>query len=339
MTLTMLSDETALFSRPFFFNVCSAGARLLSGMTIAVMLLVLLAFLVPFMTDATSFSYIRSALAAERLIEELVRRAIPTRIEGKDVTKWIILVALFILSGSFSRSGERFHNRAEYLRYKASLEEFKGRMHLSDSSVILSPLNQKLEELKTVKRKDREQLLREFAETKKRLDEMGKDLAFLSIDVVDSLGLKTGEERAAVEHDFKEYKRFVEGKLAASGCLKSTWTPDGVMSCFTTVDAAVRAGREVVQGLDWFNRSVKTIRGTFGVRCGVNSGFVYFDDGLPLEEVSDRVIDVAAHIQKKARPNTVRVAKPAIEPLNERSGFEPAGMVVDGYEVYEWRKQ
>jgi len=43
-------------------------------------------------------------------------------------------------------------------------------------------------------------------------------------------------------------------------------------------------------------------------------------------------------MQKNAQPNTVCVAKPAIEPLNDRIGFEPSGKIVDGYEVYEWRK-
>jgi class 3 adenylate cyclase len=323
--------------RPLLFGLSALGARVLSGMMIAVMLLVILAFVAPVVEDAQSFSYIRSALAAERAIESTVKTWIPTRIAGKDMTRWIILAGMFILSGVISRAGERLHNRASYLKYKANLDIWKSQMNLSDNAIILSPLNRKLEALKTARRKDREELLRDFAETKKRLDEMGKDLAFLSIDVVDSTGLKMAEERAAVEHDFKEYKRFVEGKLSSSGCLKATWTPDGVMSCFTTVDAAVRAARDVINGLDSFNGNVKTIRGNFRVRCGVNAGFVYFDETLPLEEVSDRVIDIAAHIQKKAKPNTVSVAKPAIEPLAERSGFEPAGTVVDGYEVYEWR--
>lgn len=323
--------------RPFLLGLSAAGARLVSGIMVAVMLLVLLTFVVPIVENATSFSYIRSGLSMEQMLEDAVRTNIPTRIAGKDMTRWIIIVSMFIFSGTFSRAGERFHNRAEYFKYKANLELWKAQMNLSDNAVILSPLNRKLEQLKNARRKDREELLRDFAETKKRLDEMGRDLAFLSIDVVDSTGLKMGEERAAVEHDFKEYKRFVEGKLSASGCLKATWTPDGVMSCFTTVDAAVRAGRDVINGLESFNRNVKTMRGSFRVRAGVNAGFVYFDDTLPLEEVSDRVIDIAGHIQKSAKPNTVSVAKPVIEPLSERTGFEPAGKVVDGYEVYEWR--
>jgi hypothetical protein len=110
------------------------------------------------------------------------------------------------------------------------------------------------------------------------------------------------------------------------------------MSCFQFVEAAVAAAREILIDLDYFNSTIKSMRRDFAVRCGVNSGFVYFDESIPLEEISDRVIDIAGHMQKNAKPNSVCVAKPAIEPLNERNGFEPAGRVVDGYEVYEWIK-
>jgi class 3 adenylate cyclase len=332
----MHSDDPKTLLKPHLLNLSSFAARLLGGAMIAVVFLVLLTFVAPFIDDANSYTYLRGALTLEHKIEEAVRSNIPTRISGKDMTKWVLIVGMFILSGSLSRAGERFHNSAEYLRYKANLETWKAGRNLSDDAT--SPLNQKLEQIKTAKRRDREELLKDFAEAKRRLDEMGRDLAFLSIDVVDSTGLKMGEERAAVEHDFNAYKRFVDTKLSAHGCLKSTWTPDGVMSCFTSVDAAVRAAREVINGLELFNANVKTMRRHFHVRCGVNLGFVYFDDHMGLEEISDRVIDTAAHIQKKARPDTVSVSKPAIEPLNERVGFEPTGAVVDGYEVYEWRK-
>jgi class 3 adenylate cyclase len=203
-------------------------------------------------------------------------------------------------------------------------------------------MNQKLERLeasgKTVGKADREGLLHMFADIKKKLDQMGRDLAFLSIDVVDSTGMKAGEDRPAVEYDFKMYKQLVDGALAGCGCIKATWTPDGVMDCFPTVDMAVDTARGVVLALGDFNRNVKTMKRDFAVRCGVNSGYVYFDETMPLEEISDRVIDVAAHIQKHAAPNTIGVAQPAIEPLHEREGFVVSGKVVDGYQVYEWRE-
>ncbi len=313
--------------------------RFLSIAMIVALLLFFLPLAVPYLKNATSFGYIQVGISAETAMESFIRKCVPTVVAGKDITRWIGILLALVLSGAFGRSSEKFRGRVQYLRYKISMEQWKAQMHITDDAGVLSPLNQKLEMIKKAKPKDREQLLKEFVETKKKLDEMGRDLAFLSIDVVDSTGMKQGEERASIEHDFKEYRRFVERSLIAHGCLKSTWTPDGVMCAFTSVDAAVRAAREVIAGLAQFNKSVKTMRRDFIVRCGVNSGFVYFDPSMPLEDLSDRVIDITAHIQKKARPNTVCVAKPAIEPLNERSGFEPAGMMVDGYEVYEWRNR
>lgn len=335
----MKSPEARKPSRILFLRISSIIARIFGILSVVMIVVFLVPLAVPYLQNATSFTYIRTALTVESSVATAVKQNIPTTIGGKDMTRWIVIVGMFVLSSGFSRARERLADKAQYLQFKANVDKWKEDMHLSDNAIVLTPLNQKLEQLKNAKKKDREQLLREFVETKKKLDEMGRDLAFLAIDVVDSTGMKQGEERAIVEHDFREYKRFVERTFIAHGCLKSTWTPDGVMSAFTSVDAAVRAAREVITGLEAFNRTIKSMRRDFVVRCGVNSGFVYFDDSIPLEEISDRVIDIAGHMQKNAKPNSVSVAKPAIEPLNDRIGFEPAGRVVDGYEVYEWKKE
>ncbi|MBI4811178.1 MAG: adenylate/guanylate cyclase domain-containing protein [Ignavibacteriales bacterium] len=321
-----------------FLLTFSKISRAFSVISILLMLLFIGAFVVQYIEDAPKYRLVRSMLDIDKKITMTVKANIPTKIGGKDMSRLIMIVGMFILSGSFTRMAERLKDKSEYFKFKSNLDIWKREMNLSDNAIVLTPLNQKLEQLKNAKKKDREQLLKEFIETKKKLDEMGRDLAFLAIDVVDSTGMKEGEEKAIIEHDFKEYKRFVERAFASHGSLKAAWTPDGVMSCFNSVDAAVRAAREVITGLDDFNKNVKGMRSDFRVRCGVNSGFVYFDESIPLEEISDRVIDIAGHMQKNAAPNTVCIAKPTIEPLNERTGFEPSGRIVDGYEVYEWKK-
>ena len=314
----------------------SALLRILHGVMIGIVLLYLVPWLAMASDNAGNFGYIRKALDAEAALSAMVREAVPTMFRGHDLTRIIVIVVSLFVGGLFGRAADRLRNAAQFHSYRRNLDDWKSRMNISDNAIILSPLNRTLDELRNAKRKDRERLMREYAEAKKQLDAMGRDLAFLSVDVVDSTGMKMDEEPAIVEHDFRAYKRFVERIFTTHGSLRSAWTPDGVMSCFTSVDAAVRAAREIITGLDAFNREVKSIRRNFSVRCGVNSGFVYYDGSLPLEEISDRVIDIAGHMQKHARPNTVCVAKPAIEPLGDRVGFEPSGRVVDGYEVYEW---
>jgi class 3 adenylate cyclase len=321
-----------------FFTSISITNRILSWICIGFILVSLFPLAVPYLDNGQSYWIVRSLQSVDQIVQQAVRDNVPTKISGKDMTRWITVIGIFFISGMFARFADRSKDKAEYYKFKHNVDTWKQQMHLSDSAVVLTPLNEKLEQLKTAKKKDREELLREFIETKKKLDEMGRDLAFLAIDIADSTGMKQEEEKAVIEHDFKEYKRFVDRTLTTYGCLKTAWTPDGVMSCFTTVDAAVRAAREVINGLDEFNKTVKIMRRDFVVRCGVNSGFVYFDESMPLEEISDRVIDIAGHMQKHAKPNSVSVAKPTIEPLNDRIGFEPAGRMVDGYEVYEWMK-
>jgi class 3 adenylate cyclase len=319
-------------------KLLSALMRVFHGIMIGIVILYLVPFIALMADDAESYPYVRAALTAEKAVSSVVRENVPTRYGGRDLTRILVIIAALLVGGIFSRTGDRLQNSAQFISYRNNFDEWKSRMNISDNAIILSPLNRTLDELKNARRKDRERLMREYAEAKKQLDAMGRDLAFLAVDVVDSTGMKEGEEAAIVEHDFREYKRFVDRILAAHGCLRTAWTPDGVMSCFTAVDAAVRAAREIINGLDRFNREVKSIRRRFSVRCGVNSGFVYYDGSVPLEEISDRVIDIAGHMQKHARPDTVCVAKPTIEPLSDRGGFEPSGRVVDGYEVYEWTR-
>jgi class 3 adenylate cyclase len=148
--------------------------------------------------------------------------------------------------------------------------------------------------------------------------------------------MKDGEDSSVVQHDFSRFRQMVEQVMKARGAMKSAWTPDGAMICFADIEAAVQAGKDIILRLEDFNRSTKLMRREFAVRCGVNAGFVHFDPAAPLETISDRVIDIAGHMQKHAAPNTVAVARKVIEPLRDLRGFETTEQVVDGYEVSRW---
>jgi class 3 adenylate cyclase len=310
---------------------------------LAIIVISLLPRAIPYIDNALSYKYIEVGLSIEKSLSSFAQTIVPTKVAGKDVTVWIFTVVAIVVVLFF---GILFHNRKRHYSHRVDklkmlkdYEVFKKKMRLKDDAKILAPLQEKLESLAVLNEDDRNELLWLFAKTKKKLDTIGRDLSFLSIDVVDSSGIKQGEEKASIEYTFREYKKLVEEKIVANGALKSSWTPDGVMVCFPTVDAAVRAAREVITSMEAFNEHVKLIRGDIRVRCGINSGYVYFDESIPMEEISDRVIDTAGHMQKHASPNTVCIAKPAIEPMKESEGFVPASRIVDGYEVYIWGKK
>ncbi|RCK77676.1 MAG: hypothetical protein IGBAC_1985 [Ignavibacteriae bacterium] len=298
----------------------------------------IVAAIIPYFEGYENYPALKFLDQIMRRTVHLLNTQIPTKIGKFDASAWIIIIGLLILKGTFERNSDRIKDKSYLMHFRRKYELWKSQQPIKKGSKLTHKLDDALSNLENAKPKDREEILRQFIETKRKLDAMGRDLAFLSIDVVDSTKMKEGEEKAFVEHDFKEFKRFVEGVLINNNVMKTAWTPDGVMACFEKVDQAVNAGREVIIGLEAFNRNIKTIKKDFSVRAGVNSGFVYYDDELPLEEIADRVIDIAGHFQKHARPNAIWIAKPSIEPLATRDGFQPINEVVDGYEVYEWKK-
>lgn len=307
----------------------SAAARplawLMRLLAIAAMLTALFFLLplgVPYLENAETYAFVRHLLAFDRQCTDFVRALVPFKVSGYDTARGIIVVLAFVVSRVFSRL--RWHFAAAAHVYAGTTDAAAGAG--AAQTAIAGGV------------KSRAVLLEIMAEAKKKLDTMQRDLAFLSIDVVGSTDMKIGEDKTKIEIDFREYKKFIDAAIAANGALTAAWTPDGVMICFPTVDAAVTTAQNVIAGLQRFNKNVKTIRANFRVRCGVNVGPVYYDRSIPMEQMSDRVIDVAGHMQKYALPNTVALAKPAMAVLMKREGFKPAGKEVDGYEVYQWGK-
>jgi class 3 adenylate cyclase len=303
-------------------------------------ILMLLPYPLRYVENADQYEYLQKAVdlgaRAQQKLGARVQQWVPTRIAGEDRTMWILVGGFLFVEIAAARVGGMFGARADYLRLKRKVESWEKEMGLSKDSAVTSSLNAKLSALKEGSKGDREELLKIFAETKRKLSGMGRELAFLSIDIVDSTKMKIGEEQETVEYDFKQYKTFVDEILKANGVIKVAWTPDGIMACFSNIDTAVKTGKDVIRGLKHFNDDVKLMKSDFRVRCGVNSGFVYMDDEVPLEDVSDRVIDIAGHMQKHAEPMTVSIAKIVVEPLTDRAGFLETPKIVDGYQVYAW---
>lgn len=310
----------------------------LQSAVVLTIIIFLLPLAIPYISNAESFEYISRAMNIEKTMSSYVQNYFPTVIAGKNITRWLVIAAALLLGIALSRTKAFFRDKQCNLKIKKEYEEWKAKVNLPDDAKIITPLEEKIQKLKTANKSEREDLLKVFAETKKRLDAMGRDLAFLSIDIADSAQLKEGEDKAITEYNLSEYRKFVNNKLATNGVLKYAWTTDGMMACLPTLDAAVKAARDVIDGLDAFNKHVSTFKKDFKAKCGINAGYVYYDESVPMEEMSDRVIDVAGHMQKHAAPNTICLAKNIIKPLQEASHFIPISKVIDGYEVYMLNK-
>jgi len=273
-------------------------------------------------TDAKSHAAIRRFLSAEAAFEQplttAVKRVAPTRLQGKDISRWIVVLLIYLVSVSLGWTGSAFAVQAAAIRERRAAR--------GEALEISSDLG-------------REKLLEIYTQAKLTLDERKRPLAFLSIDVVDSTGLKVGEDPGVAERDFKQYKRLVEKVVQSHHSLKSAWTPDGVMICFKDAATAVDAAADLLSELRDFNTNVKAIKRDFAIRIGVNAGPVLYDEETPMEEMSDRVIDIAGHFQKYGTVNAVSVPKAIAESLGDARKFTSSGRIVDQLELYEWRPE
>jgi class 3 adenylate cyclase len=183
----------------------------------------------------------------------------------------------------------------------------------------------------------REALLKRYRDIEGKLKASKRKMcSFLAVDVAGSTQMKVGEREASIAATFQAYEEMVKKIFKQYGAWKEAWTPDGVMVCFLQADLAIASGIRIIQRLKKFNEHDNKLRTPFKVRCGVNEGEVQIFEDSKLEKIADRVIDVAGHMQKQARPDTLWVSAELYERLADKAGFRPAKEEVDGLKVYEW---
>lgn len=300
------------------------------------------AFAFSFFDKPESYYLVKHILLFDHTLLDYAKQLIPTTIKGFDFSR-ILLIAIAFFTRMFVEKMTLWtrDNAALYkFKFKQTLEKWKADKPHPDDAAVDSPLRKDLKKFKKGKLKKtngRAELLKLLGDVQRNLDSMKRNLAFLSIDVVDSVGMKEGEAPSTIELNFLEYKQLVEKAFKDNGYLKAAWTPDGVMCCFETANAAIKSARQVITDLKSFNRYVKTIKKDFKVRCGINVGNVAYDESVSAEEMCDRVIDVAGHLQKSAPPDTIYISKAVYMSIPDREKFQSVEKLIDNEEVYLYK--
>jgi class 3 adenylate cyclase len=321
------------------FTLLRLVAQLLSLGIFVLQLFFLFPILASYM-NVSQFPKLVSLLHYEQEIftqvHAIIAHYIPTKFKNYDITRGLVIVTLFIVDSIFLKMSMVFRRKEQYYRQKGTYDSFVEEAKIPENSPLLKPLKAKLDLIETAKRKDRKRLIMDFMAIKSKLEELRRELSFLSIDVVDSTGMKKNEDPLAISADFYRYNDMLNDILKENKCVRFAMTPDGTMACFPTVNHAISAAQEILHQLIDFNRSQKSIKRDFAVRIGINAGPIYFDEDEPLETISDRVIDIAGHLQKHAEPNTIYIAK-AIMPTSEVNGsFVEIEKIIDEQKIYRW---
>jgi len=324
----------------FFLKVTTLLLLLVRAGVCALMLLFIVAIVAQFNSNVAKNEHVILLLHAETRVSQPVDpflKSIAPVIRGFDTTNLVkLLVCMFLLTQVKNLSW-RLVSYRRYLDQKKKLESWRLEKNFAGDNSIYMALEKKIEQIS--KAEDPLVLQRlnlEFVQLKKKLEGNSRFLAFLSIDVVDSTGMKDQEDKSMIQLDFIRYKHLIQIVLDKYGCVKSAWTPDGVMVCFKSVDSAVCAAQESLVTLQRFNNQHKQINRDFMIRCGIHAGQVYYDDSLPMEEMTDKVIDIAGHMQKYAEPGTIALSRVSLELVGNQKGFTDVDLVVDDMAVSIW---
>jgi hypothetical protein len=175
--LKILKIELLLYAYRAMILFMRLFMPLLTIGALAIILISLLPRAIPYIDNALSYKYIEVALSIEKSLSSFAQKFVPTRVAGKDITMWIFIVVATVVVLFF---GILFHNRkkrygyrVDKLRMLKDYEVFKKKMRLEDDAKILAPLQERLESLAISSEDDRNELLKLFAETKKKLIESG----------------------------------------------------------------------------------------------------------------------------------------------------------------------
>jgi class 3 adenylate cyclase len=146
--------------------------------------------------------------------------------------------------------------------------------------------------------------------------------------------LKQREDNTAGERR----RSWVEGTVRANGGEMQSAAGDGVMCVFPAEAGAVRAARQLQEGIPPFNGEQNRLPVPFRIRFGVSAGEVAIDAGVPLGHLHSPVIDRAAALQKRAQPGDILVgSEVTAAALLELGSVAPFPEPVAGEPAFSWR--
>lgn len=328
--------------RAFIYNLILLLARLLKASGIIIALFLIVMFSAQYLDSPESYPILFKVTSVTKKMAEpalqQIRLTIPHNFKGTDFSAIVLVALIFLFLNIFGSLAAQAERKLAQQREKKRYIEWRNKIKKDMPASHIEGLEKELKhEDSLIDFQDRKQLLREFALIKSRLDSMGQFLTFLSIDIIDSTGMKRDEDKYIASYDFDRYNELLLGCLKEFKVFKYAMTPDGMMACFKECKDAVAAGKTMIQRLQQFNLEDKKMRSEFHIRCGINGGYVYIDDETALEQISDRTIDIAGHMQKNAEPDSIFIAASTLDKLPEKNGFIETTLVIDEQAVYKWQ--
>jgi len=142
---------------------------------------------------------------------------------------------------------------------------------------------------------------------------------FISVDVVGSTQIKTGQNEQDIIYTFLAYHKLVSDLAYAHHGEVTNITGDGMMCRFQRPEDAARLAIDLLAQLASFNKKQNHLTQPFPLRIGVHTGEVFESESLTSGQLISKTLDITAKLQQSAEANHARFSEATVSLLGEQA--------------------
>jgi class 3 adenylate cyclase len=141
----------------------------------------------------------------------------------------------------------------------------------------------------------------------------------VSVDVVGSTAIKTGQNEQDIIYTFLAYHKLVSDLAYTHHGEVTHITGDGMMCRFQKPEDAVGLAKNLLAQLAPFNKKQNRLTTPLSLRIGVHTGQVYESDSLGSGQLISKTVDIAAKLQQAAEPNHALFSEATVAPMDDQA--------------------
>ena len=149
---------------------------------------------------------------------------------------------------------------------------------------------------------------------------------FVSVDVVGSTTMKTGQNEQDIIYTFLAYHKLVSELAYTHHGEVASISGDGIMCRFQRPEDAATLAQNILVQLADFNKKQNHLTQPLTLRVGVHTGEVFESESMGSGQIISKTLDIAAKLQQGAEANHARFSEATVSLLGDHGkGFRRLG--------------
>jgi len=142
---------------------------------------------------------------------------------------------------------------------------------------------------------------------------------FVSVDVVGSTAIKTGQNEQDIIYTFLAYHKLVSDLAYVCHGEVTTITGDGMMCRFQRPEDAADLVHGLLSQLPTFNKKQNHLTNPLRLRTGVHTGHVYESESLTSGQLVSKTLDITAKLQQSAEAGHALFSEATVSLLGDKA--------------------